>query len=186
MYASRGNCTDHLSACKLGAFLAYTGAPYDSDIYDPYYNETNVLLIYFAILVAIVLYGLVCLVRSHAKLSLATAVVYLLVYLFIYVLIGFTAFFTELALDADVRGRIYAWHPELCQNPLKPGQRATICYEYEAQNTAGGSLPRIVYNPDDEMSLPESQWSKGVEQMFGGNLWTVQIARHVYLQDEAE
>ena len=83
VYASRGNCTDHLSACKLGAFLAYTGAPYDSDIYDPYYNETNVLLIYFAILVAIVLYGLVCLVRSHAKLSLATAVVYLFVYLFV-------------------------------------------------------------------------------------------------------
>ncbi len=146
-----------------------------SDDYDLYYANTNILLIYFAILVVMVMYGLVCFVRSHAKLSYSTAAVYLL--------IVFTGFFMGSALELDIRGRIYSWHPELCLNPLKPGQRATVCYE--KHSTAGGSLPRIVYNPDDEMSLSESQWPKDVEQMFGGNLWTVRIARHIYLQDYA-
>lgn len=146
-----------------------------SEIYDQFYYTINILLIYFVFLMVMIMYGFVCFIRSHAKLSYATAVVYLL--------IVFTAFFMGSALELDIIGRLYSWHPEWCLNPLKSGQRATVCYE--KHSTAGGSLPRIVYNPDDEMSLSESQWPKDVEQMFGGNLWTVRIARHIYLQDYA-
>lgn len=128
------------------------------------------------IIIIVVIYSLFFLGYAIFKRSFTTARIYLLIIL--------TSFMGPL-LELPIKGHIYAWFPQLCQHPLRQGQRATVCYErlFTTDPAAGDTYNIIVYNPDDEMSLPGHQWSSELNKEVGEQDGAKKLARHIYLID---
>lgn len=128
----------------------------------------------------LVLYSLIFFVYTIFRRSFATAGIYVLTFLM---------FITSPALEMPIKWHMYEWFPELCQHSLHQGQHATICGTETKFNAVtddgeiGDIHTNIIYNPDDEMSLPESRWSSELKHKFGGS--PVQhVGRHIYLQED--
>ena len=85
----------------------------------------------------------------------------------IYTFIAFIAPFIQISpsLNMEMKARIFAAYPNLCQTPIVPGQRVSICYGYSVPMT-GGDNEHIYFNPGDEMSLPPRQWPEDIKRMF--------------------
>ena len=100
----------------------------------------------------------------------------------IYLLIIVASFMGPL-LEMPIKGHMYAWFPQLCQHPLQPGQRATVCYDrlVYADPQSGDINEIIVYSPDEEMSLPGRQWSSELKQEVGEKDFIQRLATHTYL-----
>lgn len=132
------------------------------------------------IIFIVVVYSLFFLGYSLFRRSFATASIYLLIIV--------TSFMGPV-LEMPIKWHMYEWFPELCQHSLYQGQRATICGTETKFNAVtddgeiGDIHTYIIYNPDDEMSLPESRWSSELKHKFGG--YPVQhVGRHIYLQKD--
>jgi hypothetical protein len=102
------------------------------------------------------------------KLAIKRAFVPALIYAFIAstVPVGVATHSNRLAFDMQMKARIFAAYPSLCQTPIVQGQRISICYAYSIEDT-GGEHEHIYFNPGDEMSLPPMQWPVDLKQMFG-------------------
>jgi hypothetical protein len=65
----------------------------------------------------------------------------------------------------EMKARIFAAYPNLCQTPIVQGQRVSRCYGYNV-NDIGGESERIYFNPGDELSLPPKQWPDDIKYEF--------------------
>ncbi len=101
------------------------------------------------------------------KLALKRAFVPALIYAFIAttVPIGVATSSDRVAFYMQMKARIFAAYPSLCQTPIVQGQRISICYDYSITDT-GGEEEQIYFNPGDELSLPPRQWPEDVKRMF--------------------
>lgn len=85
----------------------------------------------------------------------------------------------RLSFDMQMKARIFAAYPNLCQTPIVSGQRVSICYKYSV-NDIGGEFEQIYFNPGDEMSLPPRQWPVDIKREFLG----VRATRENLSEDE--
>jgi hypothetical protein len=63
----------------------------------------------------------------------------------------------------DMKARIFAAYPNLCQTPIDPNKRVSICYRYYV-NTELGEDARIYFNPGDELLLPPQRWPEDIKR----------------------
>lgn len=66
--------------------------------------------------------------------------------------------------EMEIKGHIFAAYPNLCQTPIVPGQRISICYHYKLPTTTIGDEERLVFNPEDELSFPPTRWPDDIKQ----------------------
>ncbi|MHB8848805.1 MAG: hypothetical protein ACYC43_10220 [Burkholderiales bacterium] len=69
--------------------------------------------------------------------------------------------------EMEIKGHIFAAYPNLCQTPIVPDQRISICYHYKLPTTAIGDEERLVFNPGDEMLLPPMRWPTDIKHNLG-------------------
>ena len=143
-----------------------------------YYPEDDriwaaAILIGFIIFMVVV-YSLFFLGYSLFRRSFAIASIYLLI---------IVVSFTGSVLEMPIKGHMYAWFPQLCNHPLQLGRRASVCYDriVVADEQMGDIHNIIVYNPDDEMSLPGRQWSSELKKEVGEHDFAERLATHIYL-----
>ncbi len=153
---------------------------YSSSMSDEYRVDDDwvMILAYFVGFVSFIvaIYGFVLVFYTIFKRLHMRAIIYLL--------IVFTAMVTGIVLEMPIKGHLYAWFPQLCLNPLKPGQSATVCYEEEIGGGFGinpVAEAEIVFNPGDDMSLPYNQWPSDLKKSFYMCPKAKQLAKHVYL-----
>ena len=148
----------------------YNGMEYYPD--DAWIRAVAIFIGFLLFIVAV--YSVFLLGYSLFRRSFATASLYLLI---------MVISFTEPALEMPIKGHMYAWFPQLCEHPLLHGQRATVCYNRlaAANDETGDIFNVIIYNPDNEMSLPGRQWSSELKQKFGENDVAENLATHIYL-----
>ncbi|MHB8849419.1 MAG: hypothetical protein ACYC43_13380 [Burkholderiales bacterium] len=158
----------------------FKGYYYRSERYPDIESIKFLVFLIESVMVLLVLYSMIFFVYAIFRRSFATAGIYVLIFLM---------FITSPALEMSIKWRMYEWFPELCQHSLRQGQHATICGTETKFNAVtddgeiGDIHTYIIYNPDDEMSLPESRWSSELKHKFGG--YPVQhVGRHIYLQKD--
>lgn len=108
--------------------------------------------------------GTIACVKSLVKRAFAPALIYALIASSVLIL-GFT-YYSRLAFSMELKARIFAAYPNLCQTPIVPNQSVSLCYAYSIEMVLGES-EAIYFNPKDEMSLPPRQWPDDLKREFG-------------------
>jgi len=123
------------------------------------YGEIMHFLFFEGVLHAIIfLASLVALIRMAVKRAFKPLLIYAFIVSISVVILTSPFHNRRLPLiSMDMKARIFAAYPQLCQTPPSPTQRVSICYRYMV-NEIGGEYERIVFNPGNEMSQPPQQW----------------------------
>jgi hypothetical protein len=110
------------------------------------------------VIIAIYIVSIIGSIRLALKRAFAPAL--------IYAFISFIApFANSHSLVMETKARIFAAYPNLCQTPIDPVQRLSICYGYYVNDDIGEN-EHIYFNPGDEMSLPPRQWPDDIKRIF--------------------
>jgi hypothetical protein len=155
----------------LGAYVfirIFLAAWFEYRAYKDSVINFGVLEFFGALLLTFVLIAsFVTFVRLAFKRAFAPALIYAfivlwhLMYLFTLPHVHIRSFVME------TKAHIFAAYPNLCQTPIVPGKRVSICYKYSVNET-GGEYEQIYFNPGDEMSLPPRQWPVDIKREFLG------------------
>lgn len=117
------------------------------------------------LLIFVLIASFVAFVRLAFKRAFAPALIYAFIVLWHLMYIFTIPHVHILSFVMETKARIFAAYPNLCQTPIVPGQRVSICYSYNV-NDIGGESEQIYFNPGDELSLPPRQWPDDIKRIF--------------------
>jgi hypothetical protein len=150
----------------LGAYVLISillGACFEWSAYKSGVVEDVILLPRALFYCSAFIAGLVIFIRLALKRAFAPALIYASIAGSVIVLSAFAS--NKLSFDMQMKARIFAAYPDLCQTPVGPGQRVSICYAYSIEST-GGEGEQVYFNPGDELSLPPNQWPDYIKRFF--------------------